>query len=80
MFSLLRQFYRAANIYFLFISILTFFSFSPKSPWSMVGTFSAVLIFSMLKDLYEDHGRKREDGEKNRKNKAVVFSEETQTF
>lgn len=74
------QFKRAANIYFLFITILTFFSFSPKSAWSMMGTFSAVLIFSMLKELYEDHGRKREDNEKNSKSKALVFQNESKRF
>ena len=52
--SLLFQFTRVANIYFLFISILTWMSFSPKSPGSMIGTFSAVLIFTMFKELFED--------------------------
>jgi hypothetical protein len=51
--SLLMQFLRAANIYFLFISILTCLSFSPKSPNSMIGTFAVVLVFTMLKEAYE---------------------------
>lgn len=51
--SLLLQFKRTANIYFLVISILTFFSFSPKNPVTMVGTFAIVLIFTMLKEGYE---------------------------
>ena len=61
LFSLLYQFKRAANIYFLMITILTFLPFSPKSPWSMAGTFGTVLIFSMLKELWEDCARVRED-------------------
>ena len=28
-------------------------SFSPKNPISMIGTFAAVLIFTMLKEAYE---------------------------
>lgn len=52
--SLLFQFKRAANIYFLIISILTCLSFSPKNPTSMIGTFAFVLIFTMFKELYED--------------------------
>ena len=59
--SLLLQFRRAANVYFLVICILTFFYFSPKTPTSMVGTFSAVLFFTMLKEAYEDYWRHRQD-------------------
>ena len=51
--SLLFQFKRAANIYFLIISILTCMSFSPKSPYSMIGTFAVVLVFTMCKEAYE---------------------------
>lgn len=52
--SLLLQFKRAANIYFLIISILTAMPFSPKKPASMIGTFATVLFFTMLKEAYED--------------------------
>jgi phospholipid-transporting ATPase len=51
--SLLFQFKRAANIYFLIISVLTCLSFSPKAPASMIGTFAAVLVFTMIKEAYE---------------------------
>jgi hypothetical protein len=51
--SLLFQFKRIANIYFLIISILTCFDFSPKSPYTMIGTFALVLVFTMLKEGYE---------------------------
>ena len=53
--SLIYQFKRAANVYFLVITILTLMSFSPKRPASMVGTFSLVLVFTMLKEAYEDY-------------------------
>ena len=43
----------AANIYFLIICILTTQYFSPKSPYSMIGTFAIVLIFTMLKEAFE---------------------------
>ena len=45
---------RAANVYFLIISVLTSMEFSPKAPESMIGTFAAVLIFTSLKEAYED--------------------------
>ena len=64
-FSLLGQFTRAANVYFLFITILTLLPFSPKRPASMVGTFSMVLIFTMLKEAYEDYQRYKSDSELN---------------
>lgn len=59
--SLLTQFYRAANVYFLVISVLSAQFFSPKTPVSIIGTFSAVLFFTMLKEAYEDWGRHKSD-------------------
>lgn len=51
--SLLFQFKRIANIYFLIISILTLSNLSPKNPITMIGTFSLVLVFTMLKEALE---------------------------
>jgi phospholipid-transporting ATPase len=59
--SLIFQFRRAANVYFLIISILTAMPFSPKNPLSMAGTFGAVLVFTMLKEAYEDFFRHKAD-------------------
>lgn len=69
--SLLMQFKRAANIYFLWISILTLMPFSPKTPAPMIGTFTMVLVFTMLKELYEDIGRWKSDKELNNKTSLV---------
>jgi phospholipid-transporting ATPase len=52
--SLFNQFRRAANVYFLAITVLTTLPFSPKRPASMIGTFALVLIFTMMKEAYED--------------------------
>ena len=65
--SLLLQFRRIANIYFLIISIFTCFSFSPKNPVTMIGTFALVLIFTMCKEGYEDIKRYKQDKEVNLK-------------
>lgn len=60
--SLLYQFKRVSNIYFLIISILTFMPFSPKvsppcsptqNPVTMISTFVLVLVFTMIKEAYE---------------------------
>lgn len=64
--SLIWQFRRSANVYFLIISILTTLSFSPKNPFSMVSTFAAVLVFTMLKEAYEDYFRHVQDRRVNR--------------
>ena len=64
--SLILQFRRAANIYFLIICILSFMYFSPKAPVSMVGTFAAVIFFTMLKEGFEDIGRHRQDNQVNK--------------
>lgn len=69
--SLLMQFRRAANIYFLIISILTAMPFSPKNPVSMIGTFAGVLIFTMFKELYEDISRHKQDRQVNNKQSQV---------
>ena len=63
--SLLIQFKRLANIYFLVISILSCLSFSPLNPSSMIGTFVFVLLVSMIKDAYEDYLRHKKDNEEN---------------
>lgn len=63
--SLFNQFKRAANVYFLVITILTIMPFSPKKPASMIGTFALVLIFTMLKEAYEDYQRAKSDRELN---------------
>ena len=59
--SLLFQFRRIANVYFLIISILTIMPFSPKNPASMLGTFGFVLILTMIKDAFEDYQRYKSD-------------------
>ena len=53
--SLLFQFRKMANIYFLVISILSCMSFSPMQPASMIGTFAFVLIATMVKEAVEDY-------------------------
>ena len=63
--SLLMQFKRAANIYFLVISILTLMPFSPKTPASMIGTFTFVLFVTMLKEALENYFRYKSDKEAN---------------
>jgi len=63
--SLLMQFRKSANVYFLAISVLTMMSFSPKNPFSMILTFAAVLVFTMLKEAYEDYFRHVQDQKVN---------------
>ena len=65
--SLIIQFHKIANIYFLMISILCFFPFSPFNPRGWVSTFALVLIVSMIKEGYEDYQRYKQDKESNGK-------------
>ena len=76
--SLLFQFTRAANIYFLIISILTCMPFSPKAPASMIGTFAGVLIFTMFKELFEDYYRMKGDREINNSTAMILNYEKGQ--
>lgn len=70
---------RAANVYFLCISVLTSMEFSPKAPESMIGTFAIVLIFTSLKEAYEDSQRAFADREMNRR-KTTVLNRKTNEF
>lgn len=63
--SLAYQFMRVANIYFLFIVVLVLFPWSPKNWKSKVLPFVAVLLWTSLKDLYEDLRRHRDDNAEN---------------
>lgn len=42
----------------------------------MIGTFAAVLIFTMFKELYEDIGRMRSDNEVNNSKTLVLVNGE----
>ena len=77
--SLFTQFYRTANVYFLVISILSAQYFSPKTPLSIIGTFAAVLFFTMLKEAYEDWGRHKSDRKVNR-TQTQRLDRDTRTF
>lgn len=63
--SLYAQFMKTANVYFLCISIIVLFDFSPKDPQSKVGPFIFMLLWTALKDLWEDSRRKRDDDKEN---------------
>lgn len=53
--------------------------FSPKRPTSMIGTFSLVLIFTMLKEAYEDYQRYKSDSELNNR-ESLRLDYNTKTF
>lgn len=63
--SLMYQFQRTANIYFLYISCLVIWPWSPKNWKSKIFPFAGVLLWTALKDLYEDIRRKRDDDNEN---------------
>ncbi|CAK0888575.1 unnamed protein product, partial [Prorocentrum cordatum] len=61
-----RQFQRVANVYFLLISVLVCIpSVTTKSWKSKVLPFAGVLLWTALKDLYEDSNRRRDDRAEN---------------
>lgn len=77
--SLFVQFQRAANLYFLFVSILVMLPFSPTMYSSTLFPFCAVLIWTALKDMYEDRRRKRDDDAENCR-KCCRYNKGTQKF
>lgn len=72
--SLLIQFMKLANIYFLIITILTYFPFSPKQPSTMTLALVLILLVSILKEGYEDYRRYKSDQIMNN-SKATVYSD-----
>lgn len=77
--SLLMQFKRIANLYFLLITLLTLMPFSPKNPIAQVFTFVIVLIFTMIKEAYEDWKRYKQDNEINNK-LTYIYDYNTREF
>jgi len=77
--SLYLQFQRIANIYFLFIAIIVCFPWSPKSWKSKVIPFLGVLLWTALKDLYEDQLRRRGDRQENEQT-CARFDQGSNTF
>jgi phospholipid-transporting ATPase len=63
--SILFQFKRLSNFYFLIISIFTLLSFTPKEPASMIGTLAFVIVVSLIKEFYEDYSRYLQDEKSN---------------
>jgi P-type E1-E2 ATPase len=47
-------------------------SFSPKNPFSMILTFVLVLVFTMIKEGYEDYQRYKQDKDMNNKLTKVL--------
>jgi phospholipid-transporting ATPase len=74
----MMQFRRAANVYFLIISILSFMPFSPKNPLGLAGAFALVLLLTMFKEGYEDYFRHRSDREVNTRKVMMVDGDWTE--
>ena len=79
--NFLQQFKKAANLYFLFISIMQcieLISITGGAPMNLPALFFIITV-SMIKDGYEDYGRFKRDEEEN---SALVqrFNPETNTF
>ena len=73
--SLLLQFKRYANIYFLIIAILQSISIiSPLNPFTAVAPFVFVVGLSMLREMYEDIQRHKSDVEINAYKSTVLMT------
>ena len=64
--SLLAQFKRFANVYFLIITVLSAIpTISPFNPISAILPFAFILLVSMIREGIEDYGRHKSDKEMN---------------
>ena len=61
----LLQFKKTANLYNLIICILSFFSFSTKSPVSLIVPLMFTALISIFKEAYEDYERNKLDQKLN---------------
>ncbi|GMJ04749.1 aminophospholipid ATPase 3 [Hibiscus trionum] len=63
--GLYEQFRRVANLYFLMVSILSATPYSPVNPVTNMVPFSLVLLFSLIKEAFEDWQRFQNDNSIN---------------
>ena len=68
---------RAANRYFIFITLLQMLWFSPKWWPPTAATFSFVLVWTACKDRYEDYGREKSDKKENTRPTKVLTKDGT---
>lgn len=77
--SLLIQFMRLANIYFLFVAILQSIPLiSPLTPVTAIGPLLFVLIASMIREGYEDYKRHNYDYQLN--SQAVIVCKQSDSY
>ena len=77
--SILIQFLRLNNVYYLVLSCLSFFEFSPKNPYSISATLIGVILFTMIKDGIEDIWRHSQDKKVN-KSKFLKYNRPLNQF
>eukprot|EP01116_Phalansterium_solitarium_P015668 TRINITY_DN3482_c0_g1_i4.p1 TRINITY_DN3482_c0_g1~~TRINITY_DN3482_c0_g1_i4.p1 ORF type:complete len:1118 (-),score=428.30 TRINITY_DN3482_c0_g1_i4:1315-4668(-) len=71
--NLFEQFMRIANIYFLVIAGLQQIpNISPTGQWTTLSTLVVVLLFTALREAYEDIQRHRQDNEVNNREVTVI--------
>jgi len=71
--NLIEQFMRVANLYFLLISGLQQIpGISPTGRWTTLGPLVAVLLFTAIKEAFEDIKRHRQDNEINHRKVEVM--------
>eukprot|EP01119_Soliformovum_irregulare_P013335 TRINITY_DN3531_c0_g1_i3.p1 TRINITY_DN3531_c0_g1~~TRINITY_DN3531_c0_g1_i3.p1 ORF type:complete len:1154 (-),score=411.04 TRINITY_DN3531_c0_g1_i3:48-3509(-) len=71
--SLLEQFMRVANVYFLIISGLQQIpNISPTGRWTTLGPLAVVLAITLIKEAIEDFKRHRQDKEVNNRSVKVL--------
>lgn len=73
--SIYYQMRRAANRYFIVITLLQMLWFSPKWWPPTAATFSFVLVWTACKDRYEDYGREKSDRAENTRPTQVLNAE-----
>lgn len=71
--NLSEQFSKLANIYFLIISLLQLFTpLSPTSRYTTAGPLLLVLMVNLIREMWEDSRRHRDDAEVNNRMADVV--------
>lgn len=85
--SVLQQFRRVANAYFLGISILmilgsyaTYLFVSPLDPFSTIATLTVILLITSCKEGYEDLLRRKSDEFENNREVTVITFETDSTI
>ncbi len=70
--SVMWQFRKLDNFYFMFLSMIYYLPFSPKKPLVQIATYMFLLFFALVQEAIDDYHRYKQDNKTNSKAITLV--------